>query len=79
MIKVTFRLDEDDTLCGVGKMPHTPRVGEYVWIQNKPGKGPRMVSVRVTRVAYWVPNLDGGYSIPCVGAVAYVEPVKEQE
>ena len=83
MLSVQFVSNDGKEMSyGVGHMPHMPRVGEYIWIQNKHESGlPRLQAVVVREVAYWVPNIASGYSgkVPCMGGIAYVEPVIKEE
>lgn len=64
--------DEDDTNVGYGYMPHAPRVGEWVWLQDL--KANMMSSWVVQRIAYWVPDnrTTSTTPRPCHSCAVYV-------
>ena len=77
MFDVTFLLDdEDETNVGHGFMPHTPRVGELIWLRDVVPELKQTEYV-VLRIAYWVPNRDGiTFRVECNSAAVYVEKTK---
>jgi hypothetical protein len=74
VIECSFNLDdEDETWVGYSYMPHAPRVGESIWLQDL--KANLMASWIVIRVAYWVPDNRTTSTTPreCTSCLVYVE------
>lgn len=77
MIEVQFLSRDGETKYGWGIMPYTPRVGEYVWLQNESGAP---VYLYILDVCYWVPNgKDSSVPEACTSAAVHVEVVESEE